>query len=187
MFIVEGCWNRVCVGLGDDRPVRVAAVRVPTGEPWRQAEVLRASSTPRAPAARPTQPGNPDAIADCEPSGIRTECVDRTHDLMAGDDTVAPRDEVTLGEVQIGTAHTAHVHLDTDLTWTGFRPRALHATQWPSIDDLGLIDDPSIHGTQYDRTTRARMAFRVLTQTGLRLAVASSSVLAARSVHWIDG
>ena len=71
--VVEHRRQAVGVLLRDDRVLGVPAVVVPSGEAWRQAEVLAAGRAEPARATRAPQPGDADAVAGGEPAGVRAE------------------------------------------------------------------------------------------------------------------
>ena len=66
VFVVVRGRQPVSVGLVNDRTFGVSPVRVPSGEPRRDAQVLLPSTAPAAAAAGMAQPGNPYPLADCE-------------------------------------------------------------------------------------------------------------------------
>ncbi len=132
-----GTEQRGCLGVGehvgdlvgvplvDDRELAVAAVGVPTCEPWRGAEVLVAAPAEPAHAARGAQPGDPHALTLGEAPGVPALCDHVPDHLVAWDDTGAARGEVALHEVKVRSADPADMHLHEDLMRPWLRDRAL--------------------------------------------------------------
>jgi hypothetical protein len=92
-----------------------------------------------------TEPGDAHPTADVEPRRPRSSLLDDADDLVTGDDPRPARGEVTLGEVEVGTAHAAHHDADEDLAASRLRITTLAAAQRPAGDRPWLLDPPRSH------------------------------------------
>jgi hypothetical protein len=119
LCVAELGWNRVRKRFGHDRVLRVASVRVVTGEALGFAEVLARRPAVLAGAVRVTEPCDADPVAVLEPRGPRSEAVHGPDDLMPGDDRELVRREVPFDHVKVGSADAAREDADTDFTRTG--------------------------------------------------------------------
>ena len=115
VLVVDARWKGVREGLVDQTEVGVAAIPVPAGERWRRTQVLRAAATEPTTAVRAAEPGRADPITDLKPAHVLSERIDETHDLMARRDVGVLRRQVSLSQMQIGsadpTAGDPHPHL----------------------------------------------------------------------------
>ena len=100
----------------------VPAVGVPAGVTRVRAEILLTPHTELALTAGVPQPGDADTVADLEIAvGVRPGRNDLADDFMPGDDVGPMHRQVALGDVQVGTAHTASAHGDEEFAGCGPR------------------------------------------------------------------
>ena len=132
--VVEAIGQRVGVGLVDECVVGVAAVDIPPGEPGGQTQVLTARNAEAADATGVRQPGHADTIADAPAGAVRPESVDQADHLVAGCDEVPVRDQIALGEMEVGAAHAAHPHLHPHLVWARIGNGALDPPERGAIE-----------------------------------------------------
>ena len=145
VLVVNSCWKRISIRLVDKAEVCITAIAVPAGEGWRDAQILRATATESATAVGAAKPSDTDPIANRKSAGTVAESVYYANNLMTWGDFGMLGGEVTLGQVQIGTADAAAVHLDADLrrqrSWNPtFHPLQRFAFNWSR-----LVHGPSVH------------------------------------------
>jgi hypothetical protein len=109
VLVVNPCWKRVCEGLVDKAEVCIAAITVPAGEGWRDAQILRATATESATAVGAAEPSDANPIANRKPACAVADGIDYADNLMTWGDFGMFGGQVALGQVQIGTADTAAV------------------------------------------------------------------------------
>src|SRR6266851_6053638 len=126
--------------------VGVAAVGIPAGEARVEAEVLGSAPAEAAYPARVPEPRDPRPIPDREALGARAQSINRPDHLVARDDLRPVRGQVSLGQVQIGSAHAAHRHPEPYLTWPRRRRGTVDPAERAAIDRAGGLDDPGAHG-----------------------------------------
>jgi hypothetical protein len=145
VFIVNPGRQRVSEGFVNNAEIGVATIGVPSGEGWRRAQVLRAAAAKPTAAVGAAKPRDTDAVAHGKPTGGLTEGIDDANHLMTRRDVRAFREQITLGQVQIGTTDPAAPDLDADLTAKGLRHLPFQALQRSAIDRPRLMHDPGVH------------------------------------------
>jgi hypothetical protein len=113
--------DRKAEALVGDRRLRIAAVDVVAGELRVHAEVLAIGAAKAARLVDPAEPRDADALPDLEPLRPLTESLDRSHDLMTGDERQLGLGQVPIDDVQIGAANPARMHAKEDLPGPGLR------------------------------------------------------------------
>ena len=93
MLVVDPRGKRVRERLVDEAVVRIAAVGVPAGEGWRDAQVLRASATESAAAVGATEQATP-TRSPIAPCCALAEGIDDANNLMTGGDFGMLREQV---------------------------------------------------------------------------------------------
>ena len=101
--------------VGDD-VLCVSPVAVVAGEARAVAEVLGSRPAEAALTAGPAEPGHAHARSGLEPHASRDHLAD---DLMTGYERELRVRELTVDDVEIGSAHPARVHCEQDLALTG--------------------------------------------------------------------
>jgi hypothetical protein len=114
----EHVGKAISEGLGGHRVLGEPTVGVPARERRVAAQVLAPESAHAASTARTTQPGNSHSLADREALGTRTSLDDSAHHLVSGNGVRTPRNQVVVGEVEVGAAHTAHASPEQDVPGT---------------------------------------------------------------------
>src|SRR5918994_2116209 len=115
VLVVEAVGHLVGVGLVDDGPLGVAAVRVPAGEARIGTQVLAPAPAPAAAAAGVAQPGDAGPMPRSEAAAPGADGIDGADDLVARHGRRAVRGEVALGQVEVGPAYAAGRYPHPDL------------------------------------------------------------------------
>ena len=145
VLVVNPCWKRVCEGLVDKAEACIAAISVPAGEGWRDAQILRTTATKSATAVGAAEPSDADPIANRKPACAVADGIDYADNLMTWGDFGMFGGQVALGQVQIGTADAAAVHLDADLLRQRGRDPTFHPLQRFAFYRSRLVHGPSVH------------------------------------------
>jgi hypothetical protein len=103
----------VCDGV-----LGIPAVDLVPGEPSLTTQILPPHSTEGTLAARPSQPGNADAVARCERRDLRSDGFDAANDLVTGHHGDRRFRKVAVDDMQIRSANTAREHSDENLIRT---------------------------------------------------------------------
>jgi hypothetical protein len=145
VLIVNAYWQGVPECLVYEAEVGVAAVGIPSGEGWRGAQVLRAAPAEPTAAVGAAKPRDSDSVSDRKPSGALPERVDYADHLMARRDVRAFREQVPLGQVQIGATDSAAGDPHSDLPAKRDGHLDLSPLQRPAVDWPRLMHDPGVH------------------------------------------
>lgn len=97
----------------------VASVDVIAGELCALAEVLHLVMAVRTGAIGRIEPGNADAIADLQLLYVRSDCVNRSDDLMARHDGKFGKRKVSFNSMEIGMAETAAMNANANFRGSG--------------------------------------------------------------------
>lgn len=143
--VAEHIRDRVSEGLVHGHIVGIAAVEVPAGEVGVQAEILTPRAAEEADPAGVGQPGDPDAVTQVEPVGLRAERLDPSHHLMAGDDQRVFRREIALRQMEVGATDAADAHTYPDLPHPRLGDLPSHRCQGMGGHRPGDVDGPSPH------------------------------------------
>jgi hypothetical protein len=124
--------QREAVALVGDRPLRVAAVDVPSGEAREIAEVLPPAETVPPATASPPQPRNTHPRSRLE--RLTGPCLlaatdHGSDDLMAGNDRRLGNLDLPVEQVQVGAANAACVHSHEDLVGSRLGVWQIHRAQ----------------------------------------------------------
>src|SRR5439155_6663636 len=98
------------------------------------AQIFATRSTESTLPAAPVKPGDPDAVADREARGAAPGSRDPADDLVPGHDRQAARRQIAFHQVQIGSAHAAHVDAYENLVRPGLRRLERLGTEWRALD-----------------------------------------------------
>ena len=145
MLVVNSCRKRVRERLVDQAEVCIAAIAIPAGEGWRDAQILGTAATESAAAIGAAEPSDADPITQPKPAGSFTQGIDDSNYLVARGDVVMFGWQVPLGQVQIGAADAAAVDLDANLLGNGVGHSAFHAPQRVALDRPRLMYGPGVH------------------------------------------
>ena len=137
--------QRVPEGLVDQAEVGVPAVQVPAGEGRREAQVLLAATAEPAGSVGTPQPGHPHPITDREPRDPLAAAFDHPDHLVSRRDLGPFGSEVTLGQMEVGTAHPATEDPYEQLARAGLRSLPRDPPQRSRVDRAGLLHHPGIH------------------------------------------
>jgi hypothetical protein len=145
VLVVNSRRKRVRERLVDQAEVGIAAITIPAGEGWRDAQVLRAAATESAAAVGAPEPSDADPITKRKPACPIAQGIDDSNYLVARGDAWMLGEQVPLGQVQIGAADAAAVDLDADLPGKrGWHP-AFHAPQRFILDRPRFMYGPGVH------------------------------------------
>jgi hypothetical protein len=137
--------QRVGVSRWDDRVLGVSAVGVPAGVAGERTQVLGIPPAVPASTTGPAQPGDADSLPWLEAGDV----VGRRHhppdDLVSGNDIRRLGREISLGEMEVGSAHGTHQDADQDLAGIRLRHRQCRPAQRMAVGGFGLVDDPRGH------------------------------------------
>ena len=158
VLVVERLGQLVGERLVHERVLGEPPVGVPAREARREAEVLLASATPPAHAARPSEPRDADPLAECEPPRRRTARLDSPDDLVARHGPRSAWRQVAFREVQIRPAHPACGDPHQDLSGGRVRDRPFHAHQRLGTNRPRSVDDPCSHLGSVPRRSAAAQA-----------------------------
>ena len=113
------------VALVGDGVFRIAAVQLIPGEAGVIAQVLTSGETVAANTARVAQPGHSHPVADGKALHARAQLGHGADNFVPGDERQFGLRELAVNDVQIGTADTAGVDAEQQLTASGRRRRNL--------------------------------------------------------------
>jgi hypothetical protein len=99
-----------------DRILGVSAVDLVAGKPCRLAQVLSSRSAESALAARPSHPRHADPASRLDPGRPRLDLENLAHYLVSGDQRQLRIREISVHDVEIGSANPAGPHPQQDLT-----------------------------------------------------------------------
>jgi hypothetical protein len=124
--------------LRDDRVLSVSAIDVEAGVLRKGAEVFALRLAEAALAAGMSQPRRADAHAGFEAFASRSQRIDRTHNLVTGNDRQSWWMDVAFNDVQIGATDCAAAHSESHLTRTGRWIGHFFPKKWGTFDRRGM-------------------------------------------------
>jgi CelD/BcsL family acetyltransferase involved in cellulose biosynthesis len=101
-----------------------AAIPRVAGEERTIAEIFHAGLAKTADAAGESEPGDSDAVTDPVRRDLWTKQVDTADDFMAGDNGIFDVRQLGVDNMEVGAAHPARAHLDTNFSVVGRGIRA---------------------------------------------------------------
>jgi hypothetical protein len=140
----------VHVRIGGNDVLRVTAVAVPAGVDRVRAEVFAAAAAVPARTVRSRQPRHSDPVTPGEPRSPMTGLDDLADDLVPWRHVRAPWRQVTLGQVQVSTAHATAQHPDQQLARARLGNRPVQEDERPCRHRTWLMHDPCPHQTRID-------------------------------------
>jgi hypothetical protein len=150
--IVVGLGNREAETSVGDYGLGVATIDLVAGKAGSLTQVLAIPATRATLTAGPTQPGDPDTLSNLEIAHLRSNCLDRTHDLVARYDWKRRLGKFVVDQVEIGTTDAAGRNTDSDLARARFRIRKIFGNQAPAVSVIShcthrfILGDPIAQG-----------------------------------------
>ena len=127
------------------RVIGIAAIDVVAGEPGRIAQVLSLHAAIAAAPAGMSEPGHADPVSGRERRHLRPDRNDLADDLVTGHDRQTGLGEVTVDDVQVGSAHAAGRYPDQHLPLIRHRHVALLQTEGRA----GPVKNHRLHGPHH--------------------------------------
>ncbi len=165
----------------------VPAVDVEAREARLRAQVLIPTPAEAASAARRVQPGDSDAIPHRPIARPIADGVDRANDLVAGDNRIGRRGDLALDDVQVGVAHAAREHPETQLPGSRRRYVAGGKLQGPALDRRRLGKEQAAHGGESTGAAVGRPRSCYSLPVGLPAMKSSVNCRATSSLYCLGG
>jgi len=129
-FVAESGWNGETESFVGDRELRESAVNSIAGEARLVAEIFPAAFTVTAYSAGGSEPGHTDAVINGEPGRALSACGNRSDDLVAADERPFRRWELSVNDMEVGTAYPAGAHPYEHLVFAGRWNGNIHNSKW---------------------------------------------------------
>jgi hypothetical protein len=144
--IAEFFGDEICELFWDNGELGISTVGVIAREPRRFAQVFAACPAERTSAARVSQPGHSDALADFKTVTPFSQGIDGSHDLMARDHRLSGQREIAFDHVQVRPADGAAANAQPNFARTGLRVRQFLPDQRRSFDGCVSGEQHGAHG-----------------------------------------